>query len=162
MGLFTKPAYYGYQFHHRMQHSHGVIPRFTACVQIPSKKQLIKLIQGLVETKVGSLKLKVGISAVNPKDTYSKKIGRELSYNRLEKYNFEIKSALAMNNIHQMVPPFKELQNHSFTNVELRAVDKDKIITVWFKIDRRDKIQLMNVQIDAWPDYSYEGYKKEF
>lgn len=148
-----------YQFFHRMEHKQGVIPRFTAAVEIPSKKQLIKMAQALVETKVKTVKLKVGVAAVNPKDKYSKKIGREVSYNRLEKYEFEIRSALAMNHIQQMTPPFIDIENKSFTNIELRAIAKGKIIEVYFTINKLNKVVLGNVIINAWPDYSWDGYR---
>ena len=149
-----------YQFHHSQTgHHQGVIQRFTAAVEVPTKKQLIKLVQGLVETKVKRINLKVGITAVNPKDRYSKKIGREVSHSRLEKYEFEIQSALTINNLHQMVPPFKEFHNDSFTNIELRAVAAGKQIALWFKINKLNKVVLGNVIVYSWPDYSHDGYK---
>jgi hypothetical protein len=155
-----KDKWKGHQFHHHMQVSgNGVIPRFTASVSVPTKKQLTKLVQNLVETKVGTITLGLGLSIVNPKDTYNKKLGRELSFERLEKYEFEIRSALTMNYPNEMSPPFKTTENKSFTNVELRAIKKGKAITVWFRIDKRDKVVLMNVIPEAWPNYSFKGYK---
>jgi hypothetical protein len=148
-----------YQFFHRMEHKQGVIPRFTAAVEIPSKKQLVKMAQALVETKVKTIKLNVGVTAVNPKDKYSKKIGREVSYNRLQKYEFEIRSALAINHIQQMTPPFIDIENKSSTNIELRAIAEGKIIEVYFTINKLNKVVLGNVIINAWPDYSWEGYR---
>jgi hypothetical protein len=155
-----KSKWGNYQFHHSHHgHHQGVIPRFTAAVEVPTKKQLIKLVQSLVETKVKRINLKVGITAVNPKDRYSKKIGREVSHSRVEKYEFEIQSALTMNRIHQMVPPFKELHNDSFTNIELRAVAAGKQLAVWFTINKLNKVVLGNVIVYSWPDYSHDGYR---
>ena len=149
-----------YQFHHsHTGHHQGVIPRFTAVVEIPSKKKLIKLVQALVETKVKSVDLNVGIAAVNPKDRYSKKIGREVSHSRIAKYKFEIQSAITVNNLHQMVPPFKEFHNDSYTNIELRAISAGKQLAVWFKINKLNKVVLANVIVYSWPDYSHDGYR---
>jgi len=161
LNLFKKNKWHKIQFHHRMQHSHGVIPRFTAAVEIPTKKQLIKMVQKLVIAKRSTITLKVGVAAVNPKDVYNKKIGRETSHSRLEKLQFEIKSALSVNNIDQFPPGLNPKNNEIFTSVELEAFADRKRISVWFKIDKRDKVVLANVQVHAWPNYTYNGYKKE-
>ena len=74
------------QFYHEI-HSHN---RFTAVVEVPTKEEMAQIISlNLFHETV--VKIKCGLSIVNPKDThFLKKLGRELSTSRLKEQEFRL------------------------------------------------------------------------
>jgi len=88
------------QFYHQM--SHPLCPphlrkRYTVAIEIPSKRFLLALQNGMFNGERydhPEIELNIGLSKVNPKDQYTKRIGRELSHERIKKIKFYLNQVI--------------------------------------------------------------------
>jgi hypothetical protein len=72
------------QFNHQSQASYLDIKRYTVCVDVPSKDELLNLIS----LKNPIITLNTGVALCSLKDNFSKKIGRSISSSRKQSVAF--------------------------------------------------------------------------
>lgn len=84
------------QFYHqqnlfRVRDSRDESRRFTVAVAMPTKSQLTKLQERLLRSRDyehPKVTLRVGKATVNPKDQYTRQIGRKVSFDRIAPHSF--------------------------------------------------------------------------
>jgi len=72
------------QFNHQSQVSYLGIKRYTVCVDVPSKDELLNLIS----LKNPTITLNTGVALCSLKDNFNKKIGRSISSSRKQPVAF--------------------------------------------------------------------------
>jgi hypothetical protein len=75
------------QFNHRMAINDLIENKQTICLEVPSREDLIRLLNPNSEK---TIVMRIGKARCNPKDQYNKKIGREISSQRLEPKQFTL------------------------------------------------------------------------
>src|ERR1035437_3652256 len=78
-----------------IQYFHGTKQKYnnkqyTVAVTVPNRDLIKLMIFNLLGTNITEVSIPVGITKVNKKDQYNKKIGRELSFSRLEEKQFKL------------------------------------------------------------------------